>query len=820
LVDGVIGHASDHVAEVGEGLDLVAFAGTDETVEDPVASHCLSDQPAPGARPWELGNVRSLGLLLNQPFVPADQTFRGNFRAMTGGTRIITQLTGAFRLTTSHSLEFHCIKSDFEQLPSEPWPKDQLFRAAFENAGIGMAILQPDGRLVRVNTALTRILGHASAELTTCDFVSLTHQDDVAADLAQFRKLVQGQIDHYALEKRFFHKQGHVVYGRLNVAAVRDANGTITYIIGQVEDITDQKKLEAQIIETRDQFQSLVTNIPGVTFRCHLDRYWTMIYMSDAVEQLTGYPAEAFVHNRDLSYASIILPCDADRVDASVQRAIDEGRPWEIEYRIVRRDGRIRWVHERGTYILDENEAIAFLDGFVLDITERVETQEKMRRLIQEDHLTGLASRSKLLERLDHAIAQIERSGKHCAVLFFDFDRFKLINDSLGHDVGDELLLSIAHRLSANIREVDTAARFGGDEFVVLIEDLQDTSEARVVADKLLDVCAEPHLLRGRQLVSTASIGLVTTAHGVHGRAQLLRDADAAMYQAKANGRGCVVEFDQAMHDANLERLAIEEDIREAINLDQFTVHYQPIVELESGQPIGAEALARWTHPERGPISPGVFIPIAEESNQIQSLGKLIIRKVCAQIMAWKEKRVMSSGFTVSVNLSKSQLTVPDFPEQLAQIVQASGIEPSDLKIEVTETTIVDNRVGVAAVLQRLRAIGFIVVMDDFGTGHSSLSGLHTLPIDELKIDKSFILQEDMPREIVAITSSIVTLAEHLSLQTVGEGVEDLSHAALLQDMGCDHGQGWLFSKPLPACDFERWMSGKPDPERAGQHFS
>lgn len=484
----------------------------------------------------------------------------------------------------------------------------------------------------------------------------------------------------------------------------------------------------------------------------------------------------------------------------------------EAEFRLMSSDGKVRWVLLRAAAMRMASGFAKRVSGSVSDISSIKAVEEEMRMLVQRDQLTGLASRTRLLERLDHALAKHKKTGLHCAILFFDFDRFKVVNDSLGHDVGDELLRSIAKRLQANISEDDTAARFGGDEFVILLEDLASASEARKVADKLLEVCAVPHQIRGHRLVSTASIGVVTTELSDAGRAEMLRDADAAMYQAKSTGRGRVVEFDKAMHDANLERLAIEEEIREALDTDQFKFYFEPIVNLDTGRPVAAEALARWEHPTRGRVSPSVFIPIAEEANLIQELGSNFIRRVCAQILSWKSRKIIPPGFTISVNLSRSQLIMPGFASNFVRTVRESGIEPADLKLEVTETTIVDNRSGVAEVLAELRKHGFVVMMDDFGTGHSSLSGLHALPIDELKIDQSFIRNADVNRGIIAITSSIVNLASNLSLRTIGEGVESMSHIALLQSLGCECGQGHYFSAALPAHEFERWLATRVDP--------
>ena len=442
-----------------------------------------------------------------------------------------------------------------------------------------------------------------------------------------------------------------------------------------------------------------------------------------------------------------------------------------------------------------------------------------MERLVQLDQLTGLASRTRLTERLEHAIKRGKRNGNCCGVLLFDFDRFKVVNDSLGHDVGDELLCSIAERLRAYVREVDTPARFGGDEFVILLEDLPKPSVARGIADELLAVCAEPHQIRGHSLVSTASIGLVASEYESAGASELLRYADSAMYEAKRNGGACVVEFQKTMFDARRQSAELEEELQTAIELNQLALHYQPVVDLQSGAIVSAEALLRWNHPTKGLIPPGDFISIAEESRQIITIGEWVIKEASRQLFDWRNRGVVSEEFAVSVNASKVQLLTPGFEKMLVDIVDAFGLPRNLVKIEVTETNIVDNRSDIGTVLQSLRDQSVVIMMDDFGTGHSSLSVLHNLPVDELKIDQSFISHTDKNRDLVAITASIITLAKHLSLPTIGEGIEAQEHVSLLQSLGCTYGQGFFWSRPIPADELEVLFQGAGPPKpRRSQH--
>ncbi|WP_428389119.1 EAL domain-containing protein [Mucisphaera sp.] len=511
-----------------------------------------------------------------------------------------------------------------------------------------------------------------------------------------------------------------------------------------------------------------------------------------------------------------VASTDVRRVEEAINAFVSGGgSSIELEFGLMTDEGDVLWVLLRAAARRGAHGEALRVSGSVADITRLKKTEDRMRSLVQQDQLTGLASRSRFIECLEHALSRRQRTGKHCAVLFLDFDRFKVVNDTLGHEVGDGLLRSIAERLRSNTREIDIQARLGGDEFVILLEGLDTPASARPLADKLLKLCAEPHHVGGHRLVSTASIGLVTTERGSSGALEMLRDADAAMYQAKAGGRGCVVEFDEGMYRTSLDRYALEQDLREAVAKDQLRLYYQPIVDLQTGRVVSAEALIRWTHPERGVVSPGEFIPIAEESNQMEELGTWIYTEACRQLVAWKQSGVLPEGFAVSINLSKVQLLSPGFVERLSACIREWGIAPGELKLEVTETTVVDNRAGVAEILKELQGLGFTVMMDDFGTGHSSLSGLHQLPIDELKIDQSFIRSAERSRDLIAITTSIVTLAGHLSLRTVGEGIETAEHLALLQDLGCMYGQGYYFSKPLPAETFASWVAGQERAEAA-----
>ncbi len=426
------------------------------------------------------------------------------------------------------------------------------------------------------------------------------------------------------------------------------------------------------------------------------------------------------------------------------------------------------------------------------------ERTKRLESLVLSDQLTGLPNRRCFEQRLRRTMMRARRSGEHYGVLFFDFDRFKVVNDSLGHDVGDALLVSIADRFRASLRETDTAARFGGDEFVVLLSPLACPQDAVGVAEKLLDVFAEPHQVGGHAIVSTASIGVVTSEIASGGAEEMIRDADSAMYRAKAMGKGRVVVFDRAQHERAMDRLRLEEDLRGAIDRDELVLLYQPIVDIESGRIAACESLIRWEHPTRGLVSPDEFIPIAEESGLISQIGLWAFTTACASMARWEREGVLPDDFAVTVNVSKRQLLDPDCRDAFERALASHAVSPDRLWLEVTETTIVEHRAGVDETLRDIRSTGMRILMDDFGTGHSSLAGLKDLPVDMLKIDKAFLRSARLNARLIAILQSIVMLTDNLGMDAIGEGVENAEDVATLNALGCRYGQGYHFARP---CD-------------------
>lgn len=453
-----------------------------------------------------------------------------------------------------------------------------------------------------------------------------------------------------------------------------------------------------------------------------------------------------------------------------------------------------------------------------------LERQRMMRELwsnARTDSLTGLPNRLLLQETLARAIERARHDSRyHFAVLFLDFDRFKTINDSLGHEIGDMLLQQIAERLRTNLRSEDaivrdsqmtTLSRLGGDEFVILLGDIPDEAAASSVARRLLGVLNRPYSLAGNTVNSTASVGLVCSDHDYQTADEMLRDADIAMYEAKARGRGCYVVFDPSMHAAVVERHRIENDLRAAVGTDQIHLVYQPIFAIEDGGVIGMEALARWTHPHLGLIPPDRFIPVAEETGLIIPLGEQVLHAACTQFQLWRRQHTRLKY--VSVNVSRAQLEVPGFATLVRDIVAQHGMAPAQLQLEVTESMIMSRPDAAVTLLQALKALGIRLAMDDFGTGYSSLSCLHCFPFDVIKIDRSFVQELNGERsEFVALVHAIVNLAYNLGMECVAEGIETHEQVAVLLAVDCLYGQGYLLGRPAAGGETcpDAWCTRSP----------
>lgn len=529
-----------------------------------------------------------------------------------------------------------------------------------------------------------------------------------------------------------------------------------------------------------------------VDFRCR--------FMNDEAEQMLNRKASVLLGEPLLQR----VPCiKTEGLLFEAVNVLETRRPFRDE-RCCSQDGREKWF---------QIAIVKHGDGLITtftDVSRRKRTEEELRRTRRHDALTDLASRPLLIDRVAQAITRRKRLPEYTfAVLLLDLDRFKIINDSLGHEIGDQLLISVANRLRANLREIDmpsriggehVPSRLGGDEFVVLLDGIADARASMIVAERLQDALGQPYIIEGHEVTTSASIGIVTSDGEYERPEDVLRDADTAMYQAKNTGKARSVIFDERMHKEVLERLTLEKELRQATEEQGFMLNYQPIVTLETLALKGFEALIRWPHPRRGIVPPDKFIGLSEELGLIIPIGEWVLREAGERLQEWRERRP-GGLLSMTVNLSKKQLMYPDLISFVAGVIKQFGIDPPSFVLEVTESMIMDDIDELTPVLAGLREMGVRLAMDDFGTGHSSLSFLHKVPMDILKIDRSFIMRSGKADRYDAIIQAIVQLAHNLDMEVVAEGVETPEQVALLKSLNCDFGQGYFFSRPLKESD-------------------
>ena len=467
-----------------------------------------------------------------------------------------------------------------------------------------------------------------------------------------------------------------------------------------------------------------------------------------------------------------------------------------FENRCLCSDGSYKWVSWAVTAFLDEQLYYAV----ARDITERKHAEARLQHTAFHDALTGLPNRLLFLDRLQQTIMRAKRNKDYLfAVLFLDLDRFKIINDSLGHLAGDEILIATSTRLVKCLRTSDSAARLGGDEFCILLEDIKSMAGAVTVAERIQHSLSLPFMVKEQGVFTTASIGIALSSTGYDNPEDMLRDADTAMYRAKATGKARHEIFDASMHARAVTLLQLGNDLRRAIEHQEFLVYYQPIVALDSGQLVGFEALVRWQHPQRGLVFPGDFISLAEERGLIGAIGRGVLREACRQVQEWRVRYPNLPPLFISVNLSGKQFTEPDLLEQIQRALEDTGLPSSYLKLEITESVVMGNAARAIDILTRLRAMGVRLSIDDFGTGYSSLSYLHRFPLDTLKIDRSFVNNITEVAESQEIVKIIMLLAHNLGMGVIAEGIETAVQLAQLRALGCEYGQGYYFAKPLEA---------------------
>lgn len=689
---------------------------------------------------------------------------------------------------------------------------EERFRSLVQHSSDIITILDADGRMRYESPSVERILGYTPEEMLALNAFDLIHPDDLPQVMERFTAGLQQPGSLVQAEYRARHRDGSWRW-----MASESVNHFNTPSIGgfvvNSRDITAQKVAANALRESEERYRTIVaTAHEGIWV---IDAAAITTYVNQHLADMLGYAVDEMIGRSLYEFMD-----DAARIEA--QAAFERRRQGVNEtydFRFRRKDGTELWTLISTSPLYDSAGNFNGALGMITDITVRKQTEARLAHAAFHDSLTGLPNRTLLLERLRAALEQLRHGcASLCGVLFLDLDHFKLINDSLGHLAGDRFLLTVAERLRGCLRTGDTVARMGGDEFVILLPQVRDERAAIEVAERVQQALAEPFMLEGHEVFSAVSIGIALSTQGTERPDDLLRDADIALNRAKSLGRTRYEVFDRDMHAQSLARLQRESELRRAIERQQFELHYQPVVLARTGAIIGVEALLRWRHPELGLISPAQFMPIAEDTGLIIPLGRWVLETACQQAVRWHRQ---GWQLTLAVNLSARQFRQKDLSAMITRIVADTGLDPRRLKLEITESNVMQDAEASIAALKALKRLGVQISIDDFGTGYSSLSYLKRLPIDTLKIDRSFVHDLSANPNDAAIASAIIAMAHNLKLQVIAEGVETPEQRAFLESHRCDMLQGFLFSEPLPADQLTQLLAktcgiATRDPERTG----
>jgi diguanylate cyclase (GGDEF)-like protein/PAS domain S-box-containing protein len=645
-----------------------------------------------------------------------------------------------------------------------------------------------------VSEGCVRVTGYTQDDLLLNGRVSyeeITHPEDRDRVRRTIHQALTAR-NRFELQYRIIHADGTVRWVWERGTGIRDARGEVVALEGIIEDITQRTEAELALREAERRYHSLFENAIEGIFRTTTDgRY---LDANPALARIYGFdsPQELMENLRDIRRQ---LYVDPTRREEFMRIVKARGSIGGFESQVYRKNGDVIWISENARAVFDDHGNVLYYEGTVEDVTERRLYQARIEQQANYDTLTGLANRSLLHDRLQQAILTAASYGTRLAVVFVDLDRFKFINDSLGHHVGDELLRAMAERFKSCVREFDTVARLGGDEFVLLINGQSGPDAVATVMERMLEVISQPWRTAQGEFEITCSIGVALYPDDGGNAATLLKHADSAMYRAKEHGRNNFQFFTNELNELMKERLELESNLRRALERGQFELLYQPRVDLATARVVGAEALIRWQLPNRGVVSPGRFIPIAEEIGLIGPIGRWVLHTACAQAKAWQASGL--APCVVSVNVSPRQFRRDDLVETIGEVLAATGLDPRCLEIELTENMVMHDAEQMVETLHAIKRLGVQIAVDDFGTGYSSLSYLKRFPVDRLKVDRSFVQDIATDADDAAIVRTIIALGHNLGLRVVAEGVENDEQMAFLGANACDEIQGYYFSKPV-----------------------
>lgn len=677
---------------------------------------------------------------------------------------------------------------------------EESYRELVENANDLIYTHDLEGNFTSLNRAGEIITGFLREEALPMNISQV-----VAPEFLELaRQMIQCKVDgedQTAYQIEIINKDGKRVSLEISTRLIVQ-NGKPVGVQGIGRDITERLKAEADLKSSEESYRLLGEGIMHQVWTARPDG--KLDYVNGKTKEYFGRePIDLIEEN----WQTVVHPNDLPECIENWTYALKTGNDYETEFRLLRCDGEYRWHLARASAGRDAKGNIVKWFGTNTDIHNQKLAESKLNHYARHDALTNLPNRVEFMSRLKDTIDRSFGNGwSRFAVLFLDLDRFKVINDSLGHDIGDKLLISIAERLKSCVRPGDIVARLGGDEFTILLHRTGEIGDVEKIADRLQKRLSEPFQLGSYEVFTSVSIGIILS-DGEHRKPEdYLRDADSAMYRAKDAGKARYEIFDREMHVRNMNLLRIETDLRHALERHEFEVNYQPIVSLRTGKVVEFEALLRWRHPEYGLVAPNEFISVAEETGLIIPIGRWILEEACRQTVEWQKRFPAFKSLPISVNLSAKQLMHPNLTTQVREILFKTSLKAKCLQLEVTESTVMEHHETAQQVLNELHDIGAHLSTDDFGTGYSSLSYLHRFPFDRLKIDRSFINRMDSNEKCEAIVRTLLLLGQNLNLEIVAEGIETEKQLRQLQNLGCDYGQGYLFSKPVSAMKAEKLL--------------